>query len=164
VKDFGYELASIRQMTTTKIFLRNSDREIGYASDVIGDGRLLVQLPTATAIIHNAHWGAVRVRVRPPFSKVHDMAEAQLRQLVGPNRDATATISAAAQGLLTAIKQHASPDQPLNMSRAAILSGISSKRRLIELVSELEHAGLIRTKQLVERGRPRVIEFISTST
>ena len=44
-------------MTTTKIFLRNSDREIEYAADIIGDGRLLVQLPTGTALVHNANWG-----------------------------------------------------------------------------------------------------------
>ena len=41
-------------MTTTKIFLRNSDREIEYAADIIGDGRLLVQLPTGSNWIPSA--------------------------------------------------------------------------------------------------------------
>src|SRR5439155_17916909 len=99
MKDFGYELASIRQMTTTKIFLRNSDREIEYASDIIGDGRLLVQLPTGTALVHNASWGVVRIRVRPPYSKVFELGDAEIRQIIGPDRDASKMVSAEAQRL-----------------------------------------------------------------
>jgi hypothetical protein len=45
IKDFSYELAAIRQMTATKIFMGNSDREIEYAADILGDGRQLGQLP-----------------------------------------------------------------------------------------------------------------------
>ncbi len=165
IKDFSYELASIRQMTTTKIFLRNSDREIEYAADIIGDGRLLVQLATGTAIVHNAHWGAVRVRVRPPYSKVFELGDAEIRKLIGPNRDASRMVSAEAQKLFAVIKQHASPPhEPLNMSRAAELAGITSKRRLLELVAELENAGAIHTRKLIERGRPRVIELTAEAS
>jgi hypothetical protein len=49
------------------------------------------------------------------------------------------------------------------MSRVAELAGITSKRRLLELIGELERAGVIRTRQLVERGRPRVIELLTPS-
>ncbi|HEY1342821.1 MAG TPA: DUF87 domain-containing protein [Bryobacteraceae bacterium] len=164
MKDFAYELASIRQMTTTKIFLRNSDREIEYAADIVGDGRLLVQLPTGTALVHNAHWGVVRIRVRPPYSKVFEPGDAETRMLVGPGKDPAKTLTAKGQRLLNAIKEHgASPAQPLNMSRVAELAGITSKRRLLELIGELERAGVIRTRQLVERGRPRVIELLTPS-
>ena len=45
------------------------------------------------------------------------------------------------------------------MSRTAELAGIGSKRKLLELVDELERAGLIRTRRLPERGSPRVIEL-----
>ena len=39
IKDFARDSASIRQNTNTKIFLHNSDREVDYAADFIGDGR-----------------------------------------------------------------------------------------------------------------------------
>jgi hypothetical protein len=161
MKDFAYELASIRQMTTTKIFLRNSDREIEYAADILGDGRQLVQLATGMALVHNANWGVVRLRVRPPYSKVFELGDAEIRSLVGTERDPSKTMTADAQRLFTIIKAHpSSPDHPLNMSRVADLGGITSKRRLLELIGELEHAGLIRTRKLQERGCPRVIDVI----
>jgi hypothetical protein len=69
-------------------------------------------------------------------------------------------VTADAQRLLAMIKEHASPPNgPLNMSRAADLAGITSKRRFNELIEELEQAGVIRTFKLPERGRPRVIEL-----
>lgn len=164
MKDFSYDLASIRQMTTTKIFLRNSDREIEYASDVIGDGRLLVQLPTATALAHNANWGVARIRVRPPYSKVFELGEADIRRLIRTNGKTVVPVTADAQRLLDVAREHGSPpNSSLNMSRAAELAGITSKRRLLELIAELEQAGAIRTKKLRERGRPRVIEVLTDS-
>ena len=165
IKDFSFELASLRQMTSTKIFLRNSDREIEYASDIIGDGRTLVQLPTGTAIIHNAAWGQHRIRVRPPYSKVYELPESQIRQLVGIGAERAVGISAEAEKLLAVVKEHGSPTQsPLNLSQAAELAGITSRRRLHELVAELEEEGVICTRQLPERGRPRVIELRNPSS
>src|SRR5205814_476233 len=65
-----------------------------------------------------------------------------------------------ARELLAIIKQHISTTQsPLNMSEVAELAGITSKRRLQELIGELEYAGAVCTRQLAERGRPRVIEL-----
>lgn len=160
LKDFGYDLASIRQMATTKIFLRNSDREIEYAADIIGDGRQLVQLPTGEALVHHANWGLTRLRVRPPYSKVFELAEAEARQLVGKEKDPSKTVTSEARKLYEAIQQHGSPPHgPLNLSQAAELAGITSKRKLLELVGELEQAGVIRTKKLPGRGSPRIIEL-----
>lgn len=162
MKDFGYELASIRQMTTTKIFLRNADREIDYASDVIGDGRLLVQLATGTAIVHNANWGVTRIRVRPPYSKVFELGEADVRRIFGTDRNTFAgRLTADAQQLFALIRDtNATAANPLNMTKLGGLAGISSKRRLIELIHQLTEAGAIRTKVLPERGQPRVIELV----
>jgi len=165
VKDFGYELANIRQMTTTKIFLRNSDREIEYAADIVRDGRLLVQLPTGTALVHNASWGVVRIRVRPPYSKVFELGDAEIRRLVGRDKDSSKTVTTEAQKLFAVIKEYGSPpNPPLNMSQAADLARISSKRRFLELINELEQAGAIRTKKLLERGQPRIIELATAGT
>jgi hypothetical protein len=135
IKDYSYELASLRQMANTKIFLRNSDREIEYASDIIGDGRALVQLPTGVALVHNANWGLHRIRVRPPYSKVYELPQAEIRQLFGSHKDREPGVSADAQKLLVAIKKHsAAASSPLNLSHAAELIGITSKRRLSMLV------------------------------
>jgi len=147
-------------MTTTKIFLRNSDREIEYAADIVGDGRLLVQLPTGTALVHNANWGTVRIRVRPPYSKVFELREAEVRKLFAPGGGSARPLTAEAQRILTIIVGvNATPDHPLNMTRLASLAAVSSKRRLLELVNELTEAGKIRTQTLAERGRPRIIEL-----
>lgn len=161
IKDFSHELAALRQMATTKIFLRNSDREIDYADDVIGDGRVLVQLPTGTALVHNANWGAHRIKVRPPYSKVCELPEPELRQILAQREGTTQALTPDASRLLSTIKQHGSPSAlPLNMSRAGNLAGITSKRRLLELVEELERAGAVYTRTLSERGRPRVLELV----
>jgi DNA helicase HerA-like ATPase len=124
MKDFGYELAAIRQMTTTKIFLRNSDLEIEYAGDIIGDGRQLVQLPTGTALIHNAHWGLARIRVRPPYSGSLSSV-ADVRRLIGTSREQSRTTSNEAQRVfnLTGIRTHAGTASPIVVGKPA---GISS--------------------------------------
>jgi hypothetical protein len=68
-------------------------------------------------------------------------------------------VSADAQRLLAAIRQHApSPDRPLNMSRAAELAGISSKRRLLELVGEPNFA-LNARRSLFDRSVPKKFEY-----
>ena len=51
-------------------------------------------------------------------------------------------------------------DAGLNLTQAAEVLGISSKRRLQQLVDELERARLVRTRKLQQRGQPRVIEPI----
>ncbi|MGH9370664.1 MAG: ATP-binding protein [Vicinamibacterales bacterium] len=159
MKDFSHELANVRQMASTKIFLRNSDRELDYAADFVGDGRLLVNLPTGTALVHNAAWGLERVRVRLPLSKVCELPEAQLRALRDrPELRSAQEISSEARALLKVIRQSSVAGEPVNMSRVATLAAITSKRRLQQLVQELEEARVISTRTLAERGKPRVIE------
>jgi hypothetical protein len=55
--------------------------------------RLRVQLPTGTALVHNAHWGTAHVRVRPPYSKVFELRETEIRQLVGPDKGPSKTVT-----------------------------------------------------------------------
>jgi hypothetical protein len=165
IRDFSYELASLRQMTNTKIFLRNSDREIEYAADIIGDGRALVQLPTGTALVHNANWGLHRIRVRPPLSKVYELPESAIKELIGGANENAVGLTAEAERLLSAIKSYLlAGNSPLNISKAGELVGITSRRKLVELIAELEQSGVIYTRQLAERGKPRVIELRNPST
>jgi hypothetical protein len=147
-------------MTSTKAFFRNSDREISYAADIIGEGRALVSLPTGTALLHNANWGVHRIRVRPPYSKVYELPASQIRQLTGGGGMNVHTLSSDARNLYAVVRRHGlSPHPPLNLSQAAELAGITSKRKLQELIGALEQARVIHTRTLPERGRPRVIEL-----
>ena len=161
IRDFAYDSASIRQNTNTKVFLHNSDREINYAADFIGDGRRLLRLKRGTAIVFNSEWGALEVRFRPPLSKVWEYGEQDTRLLLGAGSRSAITLSVAAQSLINAVKtEWRASKEPLNLSRAADLAGITSKRSLHRAVNELESSGLVRTRKLRQRGQPRIIEPI----
>lgn len=102
----------------------------------------------------------VRIRVRPPHSKDFELGETEMRQHIGIGKDPSKTVTNQAQAIFTVIKRHGSQrDSLLNMSKIAALAGISSKRRFVELIGELERAGDVRTKTLMERGQPRIIEL-----
>jgi hypothetical protein len=163
IRDFGYDSASIRQNTNTKIFLHNSDREVEYAATFIGDGRKIIPLTAGTAIIYNAAWGAVKVKVRPPFSKVWEFSAEQTQRLVSRARPSANVLSPEAQRLLDLARDHASETgEGLNLSQVGTQLGITSKRHLQQLVDELERYHFVSTRKLRERGQPRIIEPISS--
>lgn len=159
IKDFGYGSASIRQNTNTKIFMRNSDREVDYAADFIGDGRQIIRLKTGTAICYNAQWGAQKFKVRPPFSKVWELSAADTRRLVNGSvpRSGPSLSPDGLRLLEIARRRQDETGSPINLSEAANKLGITSKRRMQELVRELERAALVRTTKLNKKGKPRVI-------
>ena len=163
IKDFARDSASIRQNTNTKIFLHNSDREIDYAADFIGDGRQIIKLPPATAIIFNPAWGVIKVKIRPPYSKVWDFSAEDTKKLVASGETPITVLSSDAQQLLAAIRQYYSEkERGLNLSQASECLGISSKRRLQQLLGQLERNGFVKSHKLRERGQPRIIEPISS--
>jgi len=161
IKDFARDSASIRQNTNTKIFLHNSDREVDYAADFIGNGRQIIQLKPATAIVYNSIWGAVTVKVRPPLSKVWDFSAEDTQRLLTSEATPLAVLSSDAKQLLAVVRQyHNEEGSGLNISNAGELLGVTSKRQLQQLVGELEHKGFVKTRRLRERGQPRIIEPI----
>ena len=163
IKDFARDSASIRQNTNTKIFLHNSDREVDYAADFIGDGRQIIRLKPATAIIYNSIWGAVTVKVRPPLSKVWDFSAEDTQRLLASEETPLMVLSSEAKQLLAIVRQHYNENgSGLNISNAGELLGVTSKRQLQQLVDELEHKGFVKTCKLRERGNPRIIEPISS--
>ncbi len=163
IKDFARDSASIRQNTNTKIFLHNSDREVDYAADFIGNGRQIIQLKPSTAIIYNSIWGAVTVKVRPPLSKVWDFSVEATQRLLTSEETPLAVLSSDAKQLLAIIRQHyVEKECGLNISNAGQLLGVTSKRQLQQLVDELERKGFVKTRKLRERGSPRIIEPISS--
>jgi len=160
IKDFAYGSASIRQNTNTKVFLKNSDREIDYASDFIEDGHQIIHLKTGTAVCYNAQWGSTKFWVRPPFSKVWELSAQDTSLLVSRHSEdkATSGLSPDAQRLFEiAVRYRNEAGEPVNVSKAAEKLGITSKRRMLKLIEEVERAGLVRTIRLDETGRPRVI-------
>lgn len=159
VRDFAYGSASIRQNTNTKIFMRNSDREVEYAADFIGDGRQIIGLRTGTAICYNAEWGAVKFKVRPPLSKVRELSAADTRRLVNPpSPSLPPALSPEASRLLgIAVQHHKQTGRPMNLAEAGHSLGTTSKRKMQELVDELERSGVVKTTKLNQRGNPRVI-------
>ena len=54
----------------------------------------------------------------------------------------------------------AASDQPPHLSKLGSMAEITSKRRLGQLIDELERAGLVCTRKLAERGQPRIVEPI----
>jgi len=164
IRDFAYESASIRANTNTKIFLHNSDRELEYAADILGDGRAIIHLKPGTAILHNASWGTLMAEVRPPFSKVWEFNETETAALVA-DPGSRVRLSSEAKQLLSAVEDHyRTHGEGLNLSRASDCLGVTSKRKLLSVVQELERAGRVRTRKLRERGQPRIIEPILSTT
>lgn len=157
-KIYDFE-TSVRQMMRTRLILQNADRELVHVSAFIDDQRQVATLATGTVLIHNSDWGLTKVRVRPPRSKVFEMADRDMARLV--KSDGSMTLGIDAQRVLDIVRQHASAATPLHLSRLAGLLGISSKRRLQELIEQLTVARLIHTRQLPERGRPRVVEVVT---
>ena len=145
--------------------MHNSDREVEYASDFIGDGRQIIHLPPATAFFYNAAWGSAKIKVRPPYSKVWEFGAEETRRLVS-DPDANVTmVSQRARSLYATIRRLQAEHQcAVNVTDICQAARITSKRQIQALLEELESAGLVRSKRLRERGRPRVIETIIASS
>ena len=159
IKDFARDFASIRQNTTTKIFMHNSDREIDYAADFIGDGHKITRLKPGTGIFYNPTWGSIEVKIRPPFSKVWDFSEQETMKILDRKVDPEKELSQQAGHLLTAIENYYNQThQAMNISQLGQITGITSKRTLQELIGELEQAGNIQTSRIAGRGQPRLIK------
>jgi len=162
MKSFGYGLAVLRQMASTKVFFRNSDLELDYSADLLPDPRALVHLPTGSALLHNGALGIIPIRVRPPRSFTGEVPESRLKAILQPSVVVTAKpMSPDASALLQVIaNHHATAGGPLNLSELGRLAGISSRRKLHVLINALEQSGRIRTVRLPERGKPRRIALV----
>jgi hypothetical protein len=139
--------------------MHNSDREIDYAADFIGDGHKITRLKPGTGIFYNPTWGSIEAKVRPPFSKVWDFSEQETMRILGKKADSRKPLSEQAGYLLGVIENYyKQTSQALNISQLSQITGITSKRTLQELVSELEQAGNIQTCKVAGRGQPRLIK------
>ena len=161
IRDFSHRVATIRENTTTKIFMHGSDRELDYAADYVKDARQLTALKTGEAFIHNPQFGTVKVAVRPPFSKVIELSATELQRLQASDAsspDGLRSDSDEEAKLLRVIREHfAETGEPINVSQAMAKLGVKSGRRKQQLVDDLEERGLIRSQKLRQRGGPKVL-------
>lgn len=161
IRDFAYDAASVRQNIGTRVFMANSDRELEYAADFLDHSRVLTKLPPGTGLFCNAAWGAVTVRLRPPYSKVWEYSEAEIAAQLRGETSQSQSLSGEAMSALAKIAAfHRTQARGPIVSELAAELGMTSKRRLMRLIDELESSGRIRTRRLPERGKPRLIELI----
>ncbi len=156
--DLSRAAATIRQNITTRIFLHSSGREVEFAADFLPDGKQITELPRGQAFVCNPEWGAVRIAVRPPLSKVFEPEDKVTKSLAGaPHQAATSLSNAAGAVLELARKHYEQTGAHARLSWIAERLRISSRRELQRVVKELERASVARRESLRERGRPSVI-------
>jgi hypothetical protein len=157
-RDFSYSLASVRENVATHVFMANGSAESEYAARYLGAGHELSSLRTGEAIVQNGEWGVVRVAVRPPLSKVWEPTEAEVRSLVGGQGMTSLPLSPTARAILdAAMKNHRATGRPVRLASVVEQLGITSRRRVDQVVAELEAVGVARFERLNERGRPLVM-------
>lgn len=158
LRHFSYDLAAVRQNISTRIFMRNSDGEVDHASQFMDNGRDIIELRTTEAFVCNSEWEVVKVSVRPPLSKVWEPTDADVRKLVGSVSKAQPTLSREAQAVLDrAYEQYSQSGNPAKLALIADQLGITSRRKLNNIVEELEKASAASFQRLQERGKPLVV-------
>lgn len=158
IRDFTHTVATLRQNTSTKIFMRNSGLEIDYAEDYISQAKRLPRLKVGEAIIQNADLGEAVVAIRPPFSKVEELSETQLRECLGSSAVGTTSLSANEEALLRLARENLRVNGGYIQSGDAMEAiGVTSGRRQQRILHSLERLRLIRTEKSSAPGNPRLI-------
>ena len=111
------------------------------------------------AYVYNPEWGVAHIAMRPPLSRVGEPSEEQLRTLLGGLAGGRhSSLSDAAQAVLTMAQDHyCRTGQAVKLSVLVAKLGITSRRRVGELVTEIERSDEARFERLAEQGRPLVI-------
>ncbi|MFB3894461.1 MAG: hypothetical protein ACE15C_20865 [Phycisphaerae bacterium] len=137
----------------------NSDREIEYADEHLPDGRAIAELAPGQAYVCNPHWGVVKVHVRPPLSKVWEPTDDEVEALVGKvSASVVPTLSASAQAVVDVARDiYAQAGRPVRLADITERLGITSRRRVDQIVEEIQRASAAQFRRLPERGRPLVV-------
>jgi hypothetical protein len=157
-RDFSHAMATVRQNISTRIFLANTDREIEVAAQHLDNSRAIAHLATGEAFVCNPEWGAVRLAVRPPLSKVWEPPEREARRLVEDTDRSRPRLSETAQQVLDeAAALYAETNAPVRMSVIVRRLGITSRRKIQKVIADLRRMGAARFERLKERGQPLVL-------
>jgi len=153
--DYSHSTAAIRQNISTRIFMQNSDSDLVHAEDWLPDSKEILRLPTGQAFVCNPDWETVRIAVRPPLSKVRQLSEREIKNILGTS---IPELSREAQSILDlAFQLLNQTGQPPKLTLVAEQIGITSRRRLKSIVEELKSLSVARFEELNERGKPLVI-------
>lgn len=181
IKDFAYSSATVRQNVVTKAFMRNSDRELDYASDFLPDASSLTELKSGEVFFYNPDLGgAIKIMVRPPFSQVKEPPPSQLAKVIdrqyawrrfvesagsirdrppkaGKHKRTKASLSEDELSFIQVVQSFDQGELP-NVSQVLDRAEFTANRAKIYQVMEgLEEKGLIQTKKV---GRSRRIELV----
>ena len=122
------------------------------------DSRELLRLPPGIAYVCNPAWGAVKVAIRPPLSKVWQPSDHEIANLVGPSIPTGLSMSAEAQAILDQARVlQRETGNPTKLKDVANRVGVTSRRRLAAITKELEQTGAARFGRLAERGKPVIV-------
>ncbi len=129
-----------------------------YASDWLDDGKEIVRLNKAEALICNPQWGTVKVAIRPPLSRLWQLSDQEVRKLFGSATKTQPTLSRQAQAVLDmAYEYYNHIGKPAKLASIIEQVGISSRRQVKRIINELESTSAAKFERLQERGKPLVI-------
>lgn len=158
IMDFSYDTSIIRKNCEFKLFFLNSGSEIDNAGEFLKDGRAIVNLKQGTAIKWDSRTGESKIKIRPPFSLVKELTVDETRKLINGDKVGTLILSEEEQAVIKIVgAYHKETGSYINLTKLADKLGITSKRKIQDIVNKIEGKGCIKTKTLAEKGKPRVI-------
>lgn len=158
ITDFSYSAKTIRQNTNVKLFLRGSDTEIKYASDYLPEPQRLPKLATGEVMAYHPDYQTVRVKVRPPFSKVIELPDENIKRHLTPQgTGGKEPVGLEKEVLEAAISFYQENQDYPTLTQMANSLGMSVGASIKEAIDGLQDKELIKTENLKARGNPRVI-------
>ena len=102
---------------------------------------------------------AEKAAIRPPLSKVWEPSDEQATKLVGRSADPSGPgLSRTARAVLEEAKNlFARHRQPVRLSVITERLGLTSRRKIRQILTELARASVARFERLEERGRPLAV-------
>ena len=168
LSDFRREARIVREAANTKFFMRATDRtELQYISDYLSNevSETVRRLAPGEAVLTSPFMDPVKFAVRPPLSHVGELDKKDietLREAKRAKEDFLRRIEFISSGedvesrILWLAREYERKGKPLIVKDLEEELGMSRKK-LREILKRMEEKGLIRTRRLKKKGRPRVI-------
>ena len=168
LSDFRREARMVRETTNTKFFMRSRDRaELQYISDYVSPetADMVRGLGPGEAVVVSPFMDPVRFAVRPPLSRVGELSDEEAEALQEAMRgreeflrrlELISSREEVEERVLWLAREYERAGRQLIVKDLEEELGMS-RRRVLEIVRRMEERGLIRTRKLRKRGRPRAI-------
>jgi len=168
LSDFRREARMVRETTNTKFFMRSRDRaELQYISDYVSPetADMVRGLGPGEAVVVSPFMDPVRFAVRPPLSRVGELSDEEAEALQEAMRgreeflrrlELISSREEVEERVLWLAREYERAGRQLIVKDLEEELGMS-RRRVLEILKRMEERGLIRTRKLKKRGRPRAI-------